>query len=93
MFFQGHQAEIEQHKNPTGNSIRETVRRNLSEDVEEEDGGRVQNDQVDIKDNFRPLPAGVGILAGRRRRRLGGRGKLGKRGGTENCRSAEQEKE
>ena len=40
IFFQGHQAEIQQQKNPTGNSIRETVRRNLSEDVEEEDGVR-----------------------------------------------------
>jgi hypothetical protein len=39
-FFQGHQAEIQQQKNPAANSIRETVRRNLSEDVEEEDGVR-----------------------------------------------------
>jgi len=56
------------------------------------DDRRVQNDQVDVEGNFRALPAGVGILAGRRRRRLRRRGKLGKRGGTENCRSAEQEK-
>jgi hypothetical protein len=40
MFFQGHQAEIKQQKIPSGNSIQESVRRNLSEDVEEEDGAR-----------------------------------------------------
>jgi len=47
--------------------------------------------QVDIKDNFRPLPAGVGILAGAEAA-TGWRGKLGKRGGTKKAGSAEQEK-
>jgi hypothetical protein len=37
MFFLGNQAEIEQQKSPPDNSIQEAVRRNLSEDVDEED--------------------------------------------------------
>ncbi len=40
IFFQGNQAEIEQQKSQPGDSIQETVRRNLSEDVDEEDGAR-----------------------------------------------------
>jgi hypothetical protein len=50
----------------------------------------VQDDQVHVEDNFRALLAGVRILAWGRRR---GNGNLCKRAGTENSRSAEQEKE
>jgi HEAT repeats len=40
LFFQGNKAEIEQQKSPPGDSIQETVRRNLSEDVDEQEGAR-----------------------------------------------------
>ncbi len=53
------------------------------------DDGRVQNDQIDVESNFRPLPTDVGILAGRWRRAIGRR-KLCKRARTKDSGHAEK---